>query len=301
MRHDKLEMQLKLMLLLTENHNFTAKDICERLGISLRNFYYYLEFFRDAGFKVDNNKPFYRLRKDSPFFRKMSETVAFTEDEALTLRQLLDKADDEDLLVQRLKQKLDRLYDLQVLNKVQMREQTAQNVSLLYEAIKLRRCVVLKNYSSPHSNTQRDRIVEPFLFLPGHREVRCYEHATGMNKTFKVTRMDQVVLLDLMWEHEREHRQMYTDVFMFSGEEWLPVRLRLNRLAYQVLLEEHPQAERYVTQESSGNWLLDMNVCSYKGIGRFVLGLFDSVEVLGGDSFRQFMNERIKLLTSKEI
>lgn len=300
MRHDKLETQLKLMLLLTENHNYTSKDICERMGISQRNFYYYLEFFREAGFKVENKKPYYKLSKESPFFRKLSGAVSFTEDEALALRQLLDKADDDDLQVQRLRQKLDRLYDLNVLNNVQVREQIGQNVTQLYEAIKLHRCVVLKNYSSPHSDTQRDRFVEPFLFLPGHREVRCYEKETGMNKTFKIMRMQQVEMLDLTWEHEREHREMYTDVFMFSGEEWLPVRLRLNRLAYQVLMEEYPQAERYVTSEGDGNWLLEMNVCSYVGIGRFVLGLFDSIEILGSDDFKKFIKQRINLLKKKK-
>ena len=52
MRHDKLERELNLLMLLTENHNYTVPDICESIGISRRNLYYYLDFFRDAGFIV---------------------------------------------------------------------------------------------------------------------------------------------------------------------------------------------------------------------------------------------------------
>ena len=52
MRHDKLERELYLLQLLTENRTYTIERLCGKLGISRRNLYYYLEFFRDSGFKV---------------------------------------------------------------------------------------------------------------------------------------------------------------------------------------------------------------------------------------------------------
>ena len=64
MRHDKLERELKLMLLLIENHNYTVQDLCDRMELSRRNLYYYLDFFRDAGFIVEHHKPYYRLSKE---------------------------------------------------------------------------------------------------------------------------------------------------------------------------------------------------------------------------------------------
>ena len=300
MRHDKLERELNLLLLLTENHNYTVPDICDRMGISRRNFYYYLEFFKLSGFKVENNKPFYRIRKDSPFFRKLDETVHFTEDEAITLRRILDKTDDNSVQVQRLKHKLDKLYDLDILDNVELKEQLAHNVRQLYDAIKGRQTVVLVGYSSPHSNTVSDRTVEPYLFLNGNREIRCYEIASGMNKTFKLSRMQDVQLLDLLWSHEREHRQLYTDIFMFSGEQWLPIELRLGRLSASVLREEYPQAERYIEPDGDDHWRLAMNVCSYVGIGRFVMGLFEDIEVLGNDDFRTYLKEKLKHMQQKQ-
>lgn len=227
MRHDKLERELNLLMLLTENHNYTVPDICDRIGISRRNLYYYLEFFRDAGFIVENNKPFYRIRKDSPFFKKIDAIIHFSEDEALTIRNILERVDDKGPQVQRIKQKLDRLYDFRILNDEQLREQQAHNVSVIYEAIKLERCVMLKNYSSPHSNTRRNRIVEPFLFMNGNREVRCYEPASQMNKTFKLARIEEAVMSDVSWSHKDRHKQVFTDIFMFSDEQLLPVKLRL--------------------------------------------------------------------------
>lgn len=299
MRHDKLELQLQLMLLLIENHSYTIQDICKRMELSRRNLYYYLEFFRDAGFIVEHVKPYYRISKDSPFFRKLDATVHFTEDEAIAMRQILEQTGDQSLQVNRLKQKLDKLYDLEILNDVQLREQLGRNVSTLYTAVKSKLTVVLKNYSSPHSNTVKDRVVEPFLFMDGNREIRCYELESRMNKTFKLSRIGEVELLDLVWANEGKHKQMFTDVFMFSGEQQMTVTLRLRRLAMQVLCEEYPQAERFVEPDGEDHWRVVMPVCSYIGIGRFVLGLFEHIDVLGDDGFKTYLKEKVNLLNNK--
>lgn len=58
MRHDKLEKEMNLMLLLTENHRYEVDAICDRIGISRRMLYYYLESFRDWGFKVEKMERF---------------------------------------------------------------------------------------------------------------------------------------------------------------------------------------------------------------------------------------------------
>lgn len=301
MRHDKLERELNLLLLLTENHNYTVQDICNRLDISRRNFYYYLEFFRLAGFTVEHQKPYYRIRKDSPFFRKLDEIVHFTEDEAITLRRILDQTGDDSVQVQRLRQKLNRLYDLNILDSVELKQQLAYNVSTLYEAIKLQRMVRIVGYSSPHSNTVSDRVVEPFLFMNANREVRCYELASGMNKTFKLQRMQNVELLDITWENTSRHRQLFTDVFMFSNEQQWTVSLVMGRLAASVLREEYPLAERYIEPVDESHWHVELPVSSFIGVGRFVMGLFEDIEVEGCDEFKDFLTQKINKLNTKKL
>lgn len=296
MRHNQLERELDLMLLMTENRSYTVQQLCDRMGLSRRNLYYYIDFFRQAGFIVEKKGTAYSLDKSSPFFTKLFKTLHFTEDEAITLRRLLDRTDDNSLQVRHLRRKLDALYDLDILDDVALREQAGRNVSTLYDAIKLKNKVAIHRYSSPHSNTVTSRVVEPFMFLDGNNEVRCYEISTKMNKTFKVARMEGVEMLLDPWEHEAAHRRMYTDLFMFSGEELLPVRLRLDRLAYSLLTEEYPKAARHVQPDGDRHWLLSLDVCSYVGIGRFVLGLYDNVEVLGGDGFRDYISGKIKAM-----
>lgn len=296
MRHNQLERELELMLLLAENRSNTVEQLCERVGISRRNLYYYIDFFRQAGFVVEKRGGIYSLDKSSPFFTKLFRMVNFTEDEATTIRRVLDRAGGDSLQVRHIRQKLNRLYDLDILDDVELGEQAGRNVSVLYDAIKTKNKVVLHNYSSPHSNTVSSRVVEPFMFLAGNDEVRCYEISSGMNKTFKVARMESVEMLLDPWEHEADHKRMYTDIFMFSSEKLLPVELRLDRLAYSLMVEEYPRAAQYIEPDDDRHWLLRIDVCSYMGIGRFVLGLYENIDVLGGKGFADYIGSKLNLM-----
>ena len=281
------------MLLMTENRDYTVQQMCERLGISRRTLYYYIDFFRDSGFTVEKRGTCYSLDKNSQFFTRLFKKVHFTEDEAITMRRLLDRASDNSLHVQHLKNKLPRLYDLDILENVTLREQDADNVSTLYDAIKMKKTVILRNYSSPHSNTTANRVVEPFMFMDNNNEIRCYEIASGQNKTFKISRIESVMILADDQIYEARHKKVFTDIFMFSGETRLPVTLRLGRLARNIMLEEYPQSAAFITPDDASHWIVSLEVCSYLGISRFVLGLFESVEILGSEEFREYIRMKI--------
>ena len=44
MRFDKLKKQLELLILLSDGRNYTVEELCERMNLSRRNFYYLLDF-----------------------------------------------------------------------------------------------------------------------------------------------------------------------------------------------------------------------------------------------------------------
>jgi len=294
MRHDKLERELDLLLLLTENRHYDVETLCQRLAISRRMFYYYLESFRDWGFIVEKSGRCYSIDRESPYLKRLFETINFTEEEALTMLSILNKVGEENALAQRIRYKLNRFYDFHILDNPALRERVAHCVSVLYDAIKRKRVVKIMDYASPHSDTVSDRVVEPFLLLNDNNDVRCHELSSGENKTFKLSRMRDVIMLDLSWSHEARHKQVFTDIFMFSGEERFPVAVRLDRLAYQVFVEEYPRATHAVTPEDSAHYVLRTEVVSYRGIGRFVLGLYDHVEVLGDEGFQAYVRETLR-------
>lgn len=299
MRHDKLGRELTLILLLTENRDYTVQQLCEKLDISRRNLYYYLDFLRDYGFVLEKRGTSYRISRDSAFFKKLFKTLHFTEDEAVAMRRLLEGAPEGDTFLQNLKRKFDRFYDFRILNDIEVHRQYSQNISNLYDAIKFKNKVILRNYSSPHSNTVSNRVVEPFMFLNNNSEIRCYEITSGANKTFKVSRMESVMPLHDPWEHEPEHKRIYTDIFMFSGEQTMPVKLRLGRLAYSILIEEYPAAIPFVSPCGPDHWLLEAEVCSYVGITRFVLGMMESIEILETPDFIAHIKRQVDSMAAK--
>ena len=189
-----------------------------------------------------------------------------------------------------IKQKLERFYDFNIIEDVRLREQHANNVSVIYEAIKFEQMIKICGYRSNHSNTKTDRIVEPFLLMNNNNEVRCYELASEQCKTFKLSRMESVELIDLRWSYADRHKQMFTDVFMFSSEQPQTVELSMGRLSSTILVEEFPDAEQYLSQTDDSHWHLAMPVCSFLGIGRFVKGLKDDIEVIAPDSFREYID-----------
>ena len=292
MRHDKLEKELQLLLLLTENRSYTVDQLCRKMDTSKRNIYYYIDFFRDAGFKVEKYGSCCSIDRSSPFFGRLTEKISFTEEEAIVISRLLNKVRKKNAIVETLKRKMERFYDLGILAKDSISDKDSHVITMLHEAIKNENQVVIRGYSSPHSKTKRDRLVEPFLLMDSNREVRCFEPDSGLNKTFKIGRMDNVDILSDSWAFKDRHKQMFTDVFAFSAEETMRVELRLGQLAHDLLAEEYPRTIRNMTQCEDGKWLLQLDVCSYIGIGRFVLGLFDDIEVVGDKGFRDYLKEK---------
>ena len=75
----------------------------------------------------------------------------------------------------------------------------------------------------------------------------------------------------------------------------------MGRLATSVLREEYPRAERYITPCDDSHWRATIPVCSFIGIGRFVMGLFEDIEVEGCDEFKEFLTNKIKKLNNKQL
>ena len=125
--------------------------------------------------------------------------------------------------------------------------------------------------------------------------MRCYELASGMNKTFKLARIGSVEVYDAPWIHSDKHKRVFTDMFGFTGEERYRIRLRMGQLSYNLMLEEYPISSTFFMPEDDYHWLLETDVMSYLGIGRFILGLYDDIEVLGDDGLLRYIEEKRRL------
>lgn len=299
MELEKFDRQLRLMMLLTQNRKLSVDDISRELTMSRRSIYRYIDTFRQMGFIVIKEGTRYRIDHASPFFQSITDRIHFSDDEAMTINQVLHAVHDNSPRMRHLREKLASLYDYKVLARHGVDDHIARNLSKLFKAMQMERVAILHDYISPNSGKVSDRMVEPYLFLSENSEARCYEIATGMNKTFKISRAGSVELLDVLWSHKEQHAPFHTDLFHFSGERRFPVKLLLGHLATSLLLEEFPGAEEELTLADDGRHLLETKVCSFKGVGRFVLGLFDDIEVVDSPEFQAWLNQRLHFLTQK--
>jgi hypothetical protein len=91
------------------------------------------------------------------------------------------------------------------------------------------------------------------------------------------------------------------DIFRINSFEQIPVKLKLGLRAASLLVEEYPLGEKYLTPYPYDpyHFILDINICGYEGVGRFVIGLLDDIEIIEGEGLKEFLRERVKLADFK--
>lgn len=272
----------------------SAPDIAKILGTSLRNAYYVIKALSAYGFFVNHNKLGYNLDAASPFFRDINESVSLNVDQAFFLYRMLIGKDVDNPMAAKIMLKFKRFYHFDVLGGNKKNYGPYTNYMLLQSAMKDHKCVVLHNYASSNSLTVRDRLVEPFMFLGEDTDVRAYEVESGRNKTFKISRISIVEILDKEWENTNKHRNAFTDMFMYSGEVRHHVLLRLDVSSYNCMQEEYPHSIFCLRPDDDTHWLFETDLANYEGIARFIMGLFDHIEVLEDKGLKKYLKEKIK-------
>lgn len=287
--------------MLTANNSLTVDEIADKLAISSRSVYRYIDTFRDAGFviKKTNNCP--KLDKSSPYFKDISELIHFTEEEAFILRSAIESIDENNLLKQNLKKKLYTVYDYNILAETIVSGKNGRNVGQLVQAIENKKRVVLKNYSSAHGNDIRDREVEAYAFTTNYVQVWCYCPEENKNKLFKISRIGSVEILPEVWQYEANHQSGYIDVFRMNSNETKPVKLKLGLRAANLLAEEFPLASKYINKLSDNEWIFESEVCSYDGVGRFVMGLLEDIEIIETPELQKHISYHLKNIQNKFI
>lgn len=294
MDQPKIERLLRLMKMLTANVEYSVDDIAERLDMSRRTIYRYIDTFRDAGFVIKKRGNCIRLDKESPHFKDISQLVHFTEEEAVILRRAIESIDDTNLLKQNLKRKLYSVYDSKTLADTIVKGRNSGNIHSLIEAIETGRQVVLRDYQS--SKSIRNRLVEPFAFTTNYVNIWCLDTEDKRCKIFKTARIGSVEITNTEWQYSEQHKEGFIDIFRMIAsdqEQLIQVKLRLGHLAHNLITEEYPLSEKYITATTDNHWILDTKVANLQGVGRFVAGLMDDIEIIDSPELKQYISNYI--------
>ena len=297
MDQPKIERMLRLMKMMSGNENYTITELSKKLDMSYRTVYRYIDTFKASGFVVNKVRTnVYKIGKMPRSHVDMKNLIYFSEEEAYIVNDMINGLHNTNQLKSGLMKKLSAIYSCTSIANYVHSEETSANIKNLGQAIREKKKVILKAYESANSQEVSDRFIEPFEFTTNCIDVWGYDIEKCENGVFKISRIGEVVIIDDIWNHTEKHQKSKTDCFRMSGYEQTPVKLELSLMAKNLLLEEYPLAQKDI-KEIDSKWILETMVSDMAGVGRFVIGLADEIEVIDSpalkDYIRQFVTQNL--------
>ncbi len=294
----KFERMLKMLLLLNCRYGRSIGQMARILQITERTVYRYIETIRRVGYVVDKctdqGTMYYHINKDKSEYKDISDLLFFSEEEAYILSQAIHSIDNENVFKNNLIKKLYSLYDNERIATHIVKKEYSDVVHHFINAMNKKEQVMLVNYKSSNSKKIRNRVVEPFGFTVNFVSVWCFDTEDKSNKLFKTSRIEYIEPLGIRWKYEKNHQKGNVDIFRVSSYQKIPVILKLSLPAYNLLVEEYPLAEKYITMQHDGYYLLQTDVAALDGVGRFVMGLLDEIEVIEPLELKDYIWNKIQ-------
>lgn len=278
----------RLIRLLNTSPYKSVPQLSKILDTTTRSVYRYLDFLQEVGYLVDkdeNNRYFIIHQADQ------QRDQLLDAEEAYFVQDMVQQMAPNHPLSAHILAKLNKIHRQIPAADNLPNIQAFQNVKLLSEAIHSAQRVWLKNYHSASSQKVSDRYVEPIHFDEAYTYLLAFDLNAQENRQFKVDRIGKV-------EPSSEkitgnHEAVPLDVFGFSGETWLPVRLELSARAYRLLIEDFPGARPFIEKQEKSYYFIGQ-VRDWRGISRFVLGLPGEVKNISPKELTTFLQKEIQ-------
>jgi predicted DNA-binding transcriptional regulator YafY len=284
---------LRFILYLSNSNPKTREECCQFLEIKDSAFYNYCNVLRDTGFDLVQEEGKYRIDFPDEGHAVLRNILHFSEEENYLLVKIIDALDTDSASSARLRNKLVSFLNRDKAVEEYLIREKKEKALTLGEAIRNRKQALLRNYSSGNSQTVSDRLVEPFRFCDDFNLVWAFDTGLKENRQFKTSRIAEVDVTSLPWEHQRQHRAMDTDIFRNTGALDKEVVIEMDLRARNLLIEEYPLSEKYLEEKPQHRYILRVAVAKYEGPGRFCLGLSEDVEVRGDEGFGEYLKQKM--------
>lgn len=279
------------MLLLSSTVEYTTREIAKSLKTSERTIFRYINSLKESGFIIKKKtRNIHRLIKMPLKEIELNDLLHISKEEAHILHSILVSIAGDTQIHINLERKLAALYDCSGITEIIGNRTCAENIRMLKEAIDYKQSVKLVNYESGHTMKVSDRIVEPYGFSTNYADVYAYEPTSGICKTFKITRIGWVRPIGVEWKHEEKHEVIDPDCFRMNGKQSYEVTLKMTLKAKNLIFEEYPLSQKYISYQN-GWWILKTTVKDLAGVGRFVMGLADQIEILDSPELERYVGD----------
>lgn len=294
----KFRQMLELLLMLNNKFGRNRQALAAHFNCSVRTINRYINTFKEVGFVIENKEGYLRIDKELSDYKDLSELLHFSEDESLILTKAIESINADSELKEQLKKKLYALYNFDRVATPVVKKHNHEIVKKLIQAISEKHQVELIQYRSANSQNITNRIIEPFDFTQNYTSVWAYEAESDTCKTFKINRISNVRILPDEYFFAEKHKKSNLDVFRMNGKDDIRVKLNLSLKAYNLLIEEYPRSELFTHKLHDNLFVFETTVFSLYGIGRFVLGLPNDIEIIYPQTLKNYVAEEMhKALT----
>lgn len=284
---------LRLILFLSNAYPKSKEECKEYLGIRDSAFYNYRNTLLDTGFDVQQKEGRYWIQyPEQDDHQILKNVLHFSEEESYLLSKAIDLLEERPVSSKRLKQKLTSFLNQDKVVERYIEKEKSALVSLLHRARRDKKQVLLLKYKSGNSLTVKNRLVEPFEFNDGFNLFWAFDTGLNQNRQFKLCRLEDIEETSLDWEHERSHRTKPVDIFRNTGDLDKVIEIDMNLKARNLITEEYPLSERYISGIGPNSYTLKVKVSKYEGPGRFVMGLWEDVKIVGDSGFKEFLKKK---------
>lgn len=266
--------------------------LSEVFEVSSRTVYRYLTLLENLGFIIEKDfNDCYFIAN----YEEHKEGIDFTQEEAELVSELVETAANKHPLKDTIIKKLFTHSDIKHISDKIVTARTGLLIRKLRKALDNGHQVVLEKYHSANSGSVSDRLIEVVNFSDDYESLYAFEVSSQTMKTFKVSRISSVHELDKPIKHQDQHSQLEVDIFGMAGTPTLPIELQLSFQAYLLLIKEFPLSINHLSliNPEEKQYLLTCGVSQYEGVGRFVLGLIDQIQVIKSEEFKAFLRAKI--------
>lgn len=289
----KTHRLLRLIMYLSNSYSKTKEECASFLGIKDSAFYNYRNVLVDTGFDLHQKDGKYWIDYPDQDFHVLRNVLHFSEEETYLLSRSIDMIEEKQVCATRLKQKLASFLNQDKTIETYIQKEKSAIVQSLRKAQQQKKQILLINYASGNSQTIKNRMVEPFEFKDDFNLIWAFDTAINQNRQFKICRIEDLSESLLPWEYERLHRSKPVDIFRNTGDLNKQIEFRLNLKARNLLIEEYPLSERFLTKINNNQFVLKAPIAKYEGPGRFVLGLAEDIQLIGDEGFHDYLKTKI--------
>lgn len=289
----KILRVFKLINLLQSNIGKPVHRLAEILETDERTIYRYFRLLEALGFEVIKEFSKYKI-KQPPGQDTALNYSTFSQEESNWLKSLIESQGKANLLRDSLLQKLQLRSEVKQGTEQLFKANLGKLVDLIGRGITGKKQIWLKDYYSLSSETVSDRLVEPVGFSSDYENIHAFEVESLSMKVFKIERIGEVVLGSDSWSYETKHELPGQAIFGFTGKSRYTVKLKLSKRAYQLMLEEHPNALPFMSIKNRNQYYFQGEIPQLPGLARFILGLPGEIKVEDGEEMKIYLKEQLE-------